>query len=227
MRSDWILAVLIVSFLWPALLQGQAQPQTKRVDQLTGPEILQCIRENTCDGFNWEIARVLRSRFTVRQLISMYPHQSASVRHLIPFVLYHDHGRAVAKLMRRAALQGLKPGQTTEDNNYVPLQWLAKRCDPTALSELNRPANYRNSYPVACMQWQYTLLAFGRCGYTPVIPLLAASLEDACLNNVIAAQDSLRRLLPQSTCPKLAGKGGNFSLEAECYRRAAHPSGYR
>jgi hypothetical protein len=119
--------------------------------------------------------------------------------------------------MRQAAFAGLKPGLTTEDNNYFPLQYLAQRCDRDALRELNRPANFAGSYPVACMQWQYTLSAFGKCGYKAAVAHLAISLEAACLNSVDAAQRSLRRLLPQSTCWKQGDAKDGFQREADCY----------
>lgn len=217
MRYISIAVVLIAGILSFRVAAAQSQPEEKSIEEMTGPELLNCAATNGCNHLDWDIANVLRKRYTAKALIALYPSQPTLVRQVIVYALYHDRGKEVATLMRQAAFAGLKPGLTTEDNNYFPLQYLAQRCDPDALRELNRSANFAGSYPVGCMQWQYTLSAFGKCGYKDAIVHLAMSLNAACVNNIDAAQHSLRQLLPHSICWKEGDPKDNFQQETVCY----------
>jgi hypothetical protein len=212
-----IAVVLFAGVLSFRVAAAQSQPQEKSLAEMTGSELLNCAATNGCNYFGWDVANALRKRYSTKALIELYPSQPVLVRQVIVYALYHDRGKDVAALMRQAAYAGLKPGLTTEDNNYFPLQYLAQRCDPDALSQLNRPANFASSYPVACMQGQYTLSAFEKCGYKDAVAHLAISLDSACINNIDAAQRSLRQLLPQSTCWKKGDTKGDFQQEAACY----------
>ena len=130
--------------------------------------------------------------------------------------------------MRQAAFAGLKPGLTTEDNNYFPLQYLALRCDQDALRELNRPANFAGSYPVACTcSGNIRSLPSGKCGYKDAIAHLVISLDAACVNNIDAAQHSLRQLLPHSTCWKKEDPKNNFQEETGLLRQRIKIGGTR
>lgn len=195
----------------------------KSLDQMSGPEVLRCAVSPVCQYDIFDLANALQKRFTVKQLISMYPHEADQAQEIIVISLRDNKSTAVVALMREAAFTRLKPGMTDEENHYFALQYLADRCDPNALRELNRPVNFIDSYPVGCMFWQDTLRDFGKCGYRSSIPHLAVSLDSACLNNTQAAEDSLRHLLPKSLCWKKAGMNGGFQEEAACYLKQAGP----
>jgi len=184
--------------------------------------LLACASSGTCDDTDWDVADELRQRLSADRLIALYPTQSVQAKAIIVDALYTVKGAKVEEFMRRVAFSDLHAGQTGEDNHYYPLQYLAKLCDTQALKELNRVENYQNSYPVSCMQWQYTLATFGKCGYKPAVPLLAANLDDACVNNITAAEGSLRKLMPKSKCWKKAGLNGNFQIESACYASEYH-----
>jgi hypothetical protein len=217
MRYVSIAVGLVVGILSFRIVAAQSQPQEKLLEEMTGPELLNCAATKLCNNLDWDIANALRKRYDAKALIALYPNQPALVRQVIVYALYHDRGKDIATLMRQAAFAGLKPGLTTEDNNYFPLQYLAQRCDPDALRELNRPDNFAGSYPVACMQWQHTLSAFGKCGYKDAIAHLAMSLDAACVNNIDAARHSLRQLMPHSPCWKKGDPKDNFQQETVCY----------
>lgn len=156
----------------------------------------------------------------------MYPHEPHEAQEIIIMSLTRNKSASVIAVMRQAAFTDLKPGMTDEDNHYFALQYLADRCDPDALRELNRPENFKDSYPVGCISWQYTLADFGKCAYHPAIALLAVSLDSACVNNIVAAEDSLRHLLPKSSCWKLGGLSGNFQAETACYLKQVGSSAH-
>lgn len=177
-----------------------------------------------CQYDFFDLADALRKKFNAKQLIALYPHQADQAQKIIVIALVNNKSDSVVALMHRAGFTGLKPGMTDEDNHYFALQYLADRCDPDALRELNRPANFADSYPVGCMFWQDTLKDFGKCNYRPAIPNLARSLNSACLNNTQAAEDSLRHLMPKSMCWKKAGLNGDFQEESACYLEQAEPS---
>lgn len=221
MRLILIAATLFATSLSPVMSAAQNPPEQKQVDNMTGPELLQCAGTGNCNLNEWQIADALRKRYTAKSLIALYPQQDDSARQVIVFALYANHSREVLALMRKIAFDGLTPGLTTENNHYYPLQYSAKRCDPDALRELNRPANFTDSYPVGCISWQETLAAFGRCRYTPAIAHLAMSLNSACLNNTDAAFKSLRQLLPHSSCSKEFDCKDSFQRMTDCYLREA------
>jgi hypothetical protein len=197
---------------------------TQELDRMGGPQILRCAASPDCKYDIFDLANALHKRFTVRQLIAMYPHEVDQAQEIIVISLMKKKSAAVVALMREAAFAHLKPGMTDEDNHYFSLQYLADRCDPDALRELNRPANFSDSYPVGCMFWQNMLRGFGKCSYRPSIPHLAVSLNSACLNNTQAAEDSLRHLLPKSLCWKKAGLHGDFREETACYLKQVESS---
>jgi hypothetical protein len=207
------LIILLTSLPLPA----QDSSATPSLSSMSTASLLACASKGTCDGTDWDIADELRQRLSVDRLIALYPGQNTQEKIVIVEALYTAKGPKVEALMRRAAFSDLRAGQTDEDNHYYPLQYLAKLCDPQALKELNRVENYQNSYPVSCMQWQYTLAAFGKCGYKPAVPLLANSLYSACVNNIVAAQLSLRQLMPKSKCWKKAAASDDFQSETACY----------
>lgn len=191
---------------------------------MSGPQVLRCSVSPDCGYDFFDLADALKKKFSAKQLIALYPHEADQTQEIIVFALANNKSGPVAVLMRQAAFTGLRPGLTDEDNHYFALQYLADRCDLNALRELNRPANFGDSYPVGCMFWQDTLKDFGKCNYRPAIPHLARSLNSACLNNTEAAEDSLRRLMPKSTCWKKAGLNGDFQEETACYLKQAESS---
>lgn len=212
------LILALVALLITVRTLAQHDPgAAKSPDQMSGQEILRCAVSPVCRYDSFDLADALKKKFSVKQLIAIFPHEVGEAQQIIVVALANKKGAAVTALMRMAAFTDLKPGMTDEDNHYFALQYLADRCDPEALGELNRPANFKDSYPVGCMFWQDTLKDFGKCNYRLAIPHLARSLNSACLNNTQAAEYSLRHLLPKSLCWKKAGMNGSFQDESDCY----------
>ena len=172
---------------------------------MSGPQILRCSLSPECGYDFFDLADTLKKKFSAKQLIVLYPHEADQTQKIIVIALANNKSGPVVALMKQAAFTGLKPSMTDVDNHYFALQYVADRCDLNALRELNRPANFGDSYPVGCMFWQNTLKDFGKCNYRPAISHLARSLNSACLNNTQAAEDSLRHLMPKSMCWKKAG----------------------
>jgi hypothetical protein len=218
-----ILALIAPLIVYRAIAQRDSEA-AKSPAQLTGPEILRCAVSPQCEYDPFELADALQKKSNVKQLIAMYPHEADQAQQIIVIALARKKSAAVIALMRQAAFTGVKPGMTDEGNHYFALQYLADRCDADALRELNRPANFGDSYPVGCMWWQDTLKDFGKCNYRPATAHLARSLDSACLNNTQAAEESLRRLLPKSKCWKKAWMNGDFRAESDCYLNEAKSS---
>lgn len=221
-RRMFLLVLLVAGLLSfsPALF-AQKYCDGESFHGLSGAQLLTCARSIVPDDFvAWDLAGAIRKKFGVRKILSMYPKSTANAQGVFRFALYHDHGPKITALMRRAA-RNVKPGLTTADNQYFALEYLAKECDPWALAQLNRDANFKDSYPVSCMQWQYTLAQFGKCGYKAAEAHLAVSLDAACVNNIVAAEQSLRQLLPESDCYKLPTTPDVYVKEEDCYLKAA------
>ena len=221
-RRLFTVALVIAAFLsFSAALWAQKYCDSEAYQDMSGVQLLTCARSTSPDDFVvWGLARSIRKKFGIRRIIAIYPKQTSAVRAVLVLALYHDHGPAVAALMRRSAGE-VKPGLTAEDNQYFALEYLVKLCDPWALAQMNRAANFGHYYPVSCMQWRYTLAQFGKCGYKPAEAHLAMSLDAACVNNIVAAEQSLRQLLPASKCYKIPTSADVFQKEEACYLKAA------
>ena len=91
--------------------------------------------------------------------------------------------------MRRILVERKKDGE----DFYWPANYLAKKCDPLGLKELST-GRHRNQ---GSMQYQTTLVLFGRCQYRPAIPYLAGeALYDFSGNIIDATEESLDALYP-------------------------------
>lgn len=215
-----VVTLAFLGLTTPSAVAQQPSPQPS-INRMSTAELLQCAASGTCNESDWDVASQLRDRLSVHRILAMYRQQTPRVKTIFIYALYTARGPQVESLMREAAFSNLQPGPTGEDNRYCPLQYLAKLCDKRALKELNREDNFKEGYPVGCMQWQSTLAAFGKCGYKPAVPHLAESLNSACVDNTVAADKSLRKLMPKSQCWKKASLQEDFRAETGCYVKEA------
>ena len=139
-------------------------------------------------------------RNTMRQLIDMERKIHEALKKLNKEVALYTIGNQVESLvekykdtpevttfMRRVLVERKKDGV----DFYWPANYLAKKCDPLGLKELST-GRHRNQ---GSMQYQTTLVLFGKCQYRPAIPYLAGdALYDFSGNIIAAAEESLDAL---------------------------------
>ena len=162
----------------------------------TPKQLLQCFSDlqNMCGaGDRWEIADVLGHQENKPFLLSEFWKTRNEERRLgIIYSLYRINDPEVAAFFRRLVSRRFDDGESL----YYPLNYLAKLCDPAALSILSGggKGGYEG-YP-GCLQWSTTVKLFGKCKYRKAIPFLIDSLTAACMNIGDAADGSLRQLFP-------------------------------
>ncbi len=220
-----VISVLVSAGIALSPVVGAQQSE----DSLRGKsaqQILNCAKNKACNSQYdyFSLADALSKPRNVPFLIHLYPKADAYEKQIIVLALYPLKGPRVLAFMRGIAFENLKPNQPDYAPGYYPLQYLAKRCDGRALARLSRSANIEKGYPIACMQWQYTVKTFGNCEYRPAIPYLIEALDTACLNIDDNAFEALKKLLPGAgACEE------KKSLEAtqKCYRQFARSHGYK
>ncbi len=152
-------------------------------------QILNCAKDKACESHYdyFSLADALSKPRNIPLLIRSYTKADAYEKQIIVLALYPLKGPKVLAFMRSIAFRHLRPHEPDYAPGYYPIQYLAKRCNGRALARLSRPANVLNGYPIACLQWQYTVKTFGDCHYRPAIPDLIADLNAACMNIGIRA----------------------------------------
>ena len=111
------------------------------------------------------------------------------IRNEIEHVAYHFDTREVTAFMQKVLVERKKDGE----DFYWPANYLAKKCDPLGLKELST-GRHRNQ---GSMQYQTTLVLFGKCQYRPAISYLVEdALYDFSGNIIAAAEESLDVLYP-------------------------------
>jgi hypothetical protein len=138
----------------------------------------------------WPISDELSRRGNPHDLLVRYwKEPNWLIRSGIEDVAYHFDTPEVTEFMRRVLVERKKDGE----DFYWPANYLAKKCDPVGLKELST-GRHRNQ---GSLQYQTTLVLFGKCQYRPAIPYLAGkALYDFSLNIVGAAEESLEALYP-------------------------------
>ncbi len=170
------------------------------------------IEEDRTTG--WPISDELARRGQMHDLLVLYwkDHRRA-IHSGIEHVAYHFDTPEVTEFMRRVLAERVNDGEAL----YWPVNYLAKKCDASALKELST-GRYRNE---GSLQYQASVELFGKCKYRPAIPYLVDfALDDVSLNIVGAADDSLRALYPDA--PK---NFGSPEMARDFYCRRAHQEG--
>ena len=133
------------------------------------------------------------------------------IRDGIEHVAYHFNNNAeVTSFMQRVMAAQIKSGE----KGYWPINYLAKKCDETALKELSS-GRYRGE---GSLQYETSVELFGKCRFRPAIPYLVnTAVFDASFNIVIAADHSLHALYPDGPkdFDKLAGMQRYFCGRAK------------
>jgi hypothetical protein len=138
----------------------------------------------------WPISDELARRGHIHELLVRYwTEPKWMIRRGIEDVAYHFDTPEVTEFMRRVVAEKVYDGE----DRYWPVNYLAGRCDATALHELTG-GRYRNQ---GGMQYETSVKLFGKCRYRPAIPyLVETAVYDMSLNVVDAADESLRALFP-------------------------------
>jgi hypothetical protein len=138
----------------------------------------------------WPISDELARRGNPHHLLVRYwKEPNWLIRNGIEHVAYHFDTPEVTAFMQRVLIERKKDGE----DFYWPANYLAKKCNPLGLKELC-PGRHRNQ---GSLQYETTLVLFGKCQYRPAIPYLAGvALYDFSFNIVGAAEESLDVLYP-------------------------------
>ncbi len=170
----------------------------RRFPEFSSAQLLACfddwkicgVGEGRASG--WPISDELARRGNLHELLLRYWEEPKwTIRGGIEDVAYHFDTPEVTAFMRRVVTNRVEDGE----DRYWPVNYLAKKCDPIALKELSS-GRYCNQ---GSLQYQTSVELFGKCMYRPAIPYLVnTALYAFSLNIVIAAEDSLHALYPES-----------------------------
>lgn len=169
----------------------------RRLPQFSTEQLLACfddwkicgLGEGMADG--WPISDELAKRGNLQEVLDHYwKVDKWTIREGIEHVAYHFDNPQVTAFMKRAM-----DAHPKNKDDYWPVNYLAKKCDVTALKKLSS-GRYRNE---GCSQYSTSVELFGKCQYRPAIPYLVQdAINDACFNVVESAEVSLHALYPDS-----------------------------
>jgi hypothetical protein len=168
----------------------------RRLPKLSSEQLVACFGDwkicGVWEGDGWPISDELARRGNLQELLVRYWREpKVAIRDGIIDVAYHFDTPEVIAFMRKA----LAARMEDREDLYWPVNYLAKKCDPVALKELSS-GRYRNE---GCMQYQTSVLLFGKCKFRPAIPyLVETAVYDFCGNIIDAAERSLHALYPDS-----------------------------
>jgi hypothetical protein len=192
------LALLTAGFCKAQPQETSPESDLKRLSTLPSEQLLACfddwkicgVGEGMASG--WPISDELAQRGDPRDLLARYwKEQKWTIRDGIEHVAYHFDSEEVTLFMRRVISEHVKDGE----DQYWPVNYLAKKGDATALKEL-ATGRYRDQ---GCLQYETSVALFGKWKYRPAIPyLVGTALYDECLNIPAAAEASLREMYPDS-----------------------------
>jgi hypothetical protein len=193
---------------------------TSRLPAFSTEQLLSCFADwKICgagEAIGWSISDELASRGNPQKLLDRYwKENNWEIRDGIEHVAYHFDTPVVTAFMQRILVERKKDGE----DFYWPANYLAKKCDPAGLKELST-GRHRGQ---GSLQYQTTLVLFGKCQYRPAIPYLASeALYDFSFNIVGAAEESLEALYPDH--PK---KFDTLPEEQKYYCRRARQEGFK
>lgn len=168
----------------------------KRLPRLSTATLVACFADwRICGVGNdlatgWAVSDEVARRGDPNELLIRYwTEPDEDVRYGIVHVAFHFNTPEVTAFMKKV----LAAGNRGEDALYWPADYLAKKCDPDGLKWLST----RNDRPEGCIVFTGAVKVFGKCHYRPGIPYLVNnSLQDASLNIVDDAEESLEKLYP-------------------------------
>lgn len=193
----------------------------KRLGEYTTDQTLACyddwkicgVEESRPTG--WPISDYLASKGDPHDLLVRYwTERKWITRNGIERVAYHFDTPEVTAFMQRVVRERVHDGEDL----YWPANYLAKKCDPIGLSWL-KTGRGRDQ---GSLQYQTTLLLFGKCGYRPAIPLLVEGLYDFSGNVAAASEDSLDALYPDHSYDS-----SSLTAVQNYYCKRAHDDGFR
>jgi len=168
----------------------------KRLGEYTVDQVLACyddwkicgVEESRPTG--WPISDYLASLGDPHELLVRYwKERKWIIRNGIERVAYHFDTPEVTAFMQRVVRERVFDGE----DSYWAANYLAKKCDPLGLSWL-RNGRGRNQ---GGLQYETTLVLFGKCGYRPAIPMLVdEALYDWVGNVAAGSEESLQKLYP-------------------------------
>lgn len=169
-----------------------------RLPSLSSEQLIACFDDwricGTGEGpaSGWPISDELARRGNIRELLTRFWKESKpTLRGGIEHVAYHFDNPEVTAFMRKIFEERIDDGEGL----YWPINYLAKRCDQSALGEL-ATGRFRN---VGCIQYETSVKLFGKCKYRQAVPyLVEAALHDFCGNVIEAVQESLYAIYPKS-----------------------------
>jgi hypothetical protein len=167
----------------------------RQLQRFSVDQLLACYADSKICGVEesrptgWPISDFLANRGDPHDLLVRYwTERNWIIRNGIERVAYHFDTPEVTAFMQRAVRERVDDGEEL----YWPANYLAKKCDPTGLSWL-RTGRGRSQ---GGLQYETTLMLFGKCGYRPAIPLLVEALYDFSGNVTSGAEESLDALYP-------------------------------
>ena len=189
--------VLFLTLIFP-FSTGQSTPEPDEPDltRFSDDQLVACFdKHDICGAWEdsasgWQISDELARRGDPHQLLVRYWKEPKwAIRDGIEHVAYHFDNAEVTSFMQKVMVKQIKSGE----KGYWPINYLAKKCDVTALKELSS-GRYRGE---GSLQYETSVELFGKCGFQPAIPYLVdTAVYDASLNIVIAADHSLHALYP-------------------------------
>jgi hypothetical protein len=192
-----------------------------RLGEYTTDQLLACFADWKICGVaetrptGWPISDYLASKGDPNALLVRYwSERKWLVRNGIERVAYHFDTPEVTAFMQRVVRERVYDGEDL----YWPANYLAKKCDPIGLSWL-KTGRGRDQ---GSLQYQTTLLLFGKCGYRPAIPLLVEGLYDFSGNVADASEDSLDALYPDHS-----DDSSSLTAMQNYYCKRAHDDGFR
>ena len=170
--------------------------------------------DSTATG--WPIADEIARRGDPHALLTRYwKERNPLIRYGIVQVAYHFHSAEVTSFMERV----LAGHRLDAEGLFWAADYLADQCNPKGLHWLST----RKGRKLGCIQFAGTVKVFGKCKYRQSIPYLVDySLQDACLNVVGDAEESLEKLYPDH--PK---QFESLEAEQQYYCRRAKQEGFK
>jgi hypothetical protein len=194
-----LIPTLLVTLAIPDIIGQTPEPASQSdLTTLSKDQLVACFDNwkicGTGEGqaSGWPISDELAQRGDIHSLLVRYwTEPKWTVRGGIEHVAYHFDTPEVTEFMRKVVAENIYDGE----DRYLPVNYLAKKCDPVALKQLSS-GRYRNQ---GSMQYQTSVDLFGKCRYRPAIPYLVDdAIYDFSLNIVDAAEEDLKVLYPNS-----------------------------
>jgi hypothetical protein len=192
LRAACWLAFMLLAVTISAQTSNDVSPK-QCLRTLSLDKLVACFDDwKICQQGDWDIANEIVRRGAVSQVLRQYWNEPKFMaRNGIEKAAYQVDSPEVTEFMRRIVAEKIEDGE----DDYFPVNYLAKQCDPQALEKLSTGV-YRDQ---GSLQYQTSVELFGKCKFHPAIPyLVGTALHDMSFNIVAAAEDSLHKLYPDA-----------------------------